>query len=99
MARANPASERRRGGEARLTRVGGRAGGAARQRRDPEPFHGTLATRLLHYPALNQFPLLTCVAAVDHLVSLRDESLQDAKLPHAMLLLDQLDAESWRDHR
>ena len=70
-----------------------------RQRRDPEPFHGTLATRLLHHPALNQLPFLPRVAAVDHLVSLRDESLQDAKLPHAMLLLDQLDAESWRDHR
>ena len=75
------------------------ADGLLRERRDPESFHGTLATRLLHHPALNQFPLLTRVAAVDHLFSLRDESLQHAKLTHAMLLLDQLDAESWRDHR
>ena len=67
-------------------------------RRDPQPLHGTFRLRLLHHPPLYQLSLLPGVAAVDDAVSSLHQPLYDGELLADACVVDELDAESLRNH-
>ena len=68
------------------------------QGRYPQPFHRTLDTRFLLHPALNQFSLLSRIAAVDNLVRLTEQPLYGIELFLYAFVLRHLYPETGRDH-
>ena len=69
------------------------------QRVDPQPLDGTLATRLLIHPTLYQLSFLPGIAAVNYLVGLVYQTLDDIELFVNALVAGHLDGESGRNLR
>ena len=74
------------------------ADGLVGHRRYPQTADGTLRARLLHDPALDEFTLLSGVAAVDDAVGFLHEVLNDGELFLDALVVDELDAKALRYH-
>ena len=68
-------------------------------RRYPKTLHRTLSLSLLHHPTLYQLTLLTGVTAVDDAVGSLHETFDDAELAFDAVVVDELDAETRRNHR
>ena len=60
--------------------------------------NGTLGTRLLHDPALDEFTLLTSVTTVDDAISRLHQSFNDGKLLLDAFVVLQADAKAWGNH-
>ena len=70
-----------------------------RQRTHPQTFHRTFATCLLIDPTLNQLSLLPGITAVNHLIGLRNQTLDHIKLLVYTLISMHFDGETCRNHR
>ena len=68
------------------------------ERRNPQPVNGTLGTRLLHDPTLDQFALLSRIAAVHDALGLAHELFDHGKLLPDTAVLFQADAKALRNH-
>ena len=66
---------------------------------DPKPFYRLHAPGFLHHPALYQLTLLAGIATVDNLVALFNEFADSLKLLLVGGTVNELDAESGRNHR
>ena len=69
------------------------------QWRNPQTFHRTAGTCLLHHPTLNQFPFLPGITAVDNLICMLHQSFDNVELFFVSRVINQLDTETWRNHR